>query len=218
MIYPIWRQDLVRSLHIHRSKPEAKYMQVASVALDGKPKIRTMVFRGFQDASNSLIAVTDVRSEKVSEWKALPFTELHWYFAKSREQYRISCELTFTYQNGEKVESFGSSAIDSSVQAKTYKQQWHALSEGARAGFFCLAPKSEIHTAPDEQLIQHPNYEAGDKSLAINKDKKAGISQHFAVVVFKPTSVDYLDLKTKPHTRTLQSLENNLWQLVPVNP
>ncbi|WP_371192994.1 pyridoxamine 5'-phosphate oxidase family protein [Glaciecola sp. SC05] len=218
MIYPVWRQDLVRSLHIHRSKAEAKYIQVASVALDGKPKLRTMVFRGFHDASNSLLAVTDIRSEKVSEWQAHPFTELHWYFAKSREQYRISCELTLIFQTDGKIESFGSTTGDTSVQAKTYKQQWHALSDGARAGFFCPAPKSEIYSAPDEQLIQHSDYEAGDKSLAMNENQKAGISQHFAVVVFNPISVDYLDLKTKPHTRTLQSLENNLWKLVPVNP
>ena len=95
IIYPIWRQRLARSLHINRSQMHSKYYQVASVDPSGRPKNRTMVFRGFLQGTQNLLSVTDLRSEKISEWQGdgkLHF-EICWYFTGSREQYRVAGEV-----------------------------------------------------------------------------------------------------------------------------
>ena len=46
-----WRQRLARSLHLSRSKPEAKYIQLATLNDEGFVQNRTLVFRGFIDKS-----------------------------------------------------------------------------------------------------------------------------------------------------------------------
>jgi pyridoxamine 5'-phosphate oxidase len=90
--FPSWRQRLVRSLHVNRSQAQSKYFQVASVSKDGLPKNRTMVFRGFIPESLNLVSVTDIRSDKVLDWQqnTPKKFEICWYFAGSREQYRIA--------------------------------------------------------------------------------------------------------------------------------
>jgi len=145
MNFPSWRQQLVRSLHLHRSKPEAKYFQVASVTQESLPKLRTMVFRGFEEDNHNLLAVSDIRSEKMLDWKHSPKTELHWYFVKSREQYRLSCNVSVIYQqNNAELAYFGHDLEKGLDLSKLYRKQWQALSNGAQAGFFCPAPKSAL--------------------------------------------------------------------------
>lgn len=214
MIYPIWRQQLVRSLHIHRSKPEAKYFQAASVSNEGLPKLRTMVFRGFLDQSNTLLAITDIRSEKIAEWQASAFSELHWYFVKSREQYRLSCEVTVLCQRqGQAGDTVAlGKPIQKDVDANSlYCEQWHGLSQGAKAGFYCPAPKSSLNNVSEEEgSLSH--------SFETRNEQEAGISQYFALVLFAPTSIDYLDLKTSPHTRVLHAMDEPRWTHNKVNP
>jgi PPOX class probable FMN-dependent enzyme len=213
MIYPQWRQQLVRSLHVHRSKPEAKYFQAANVTSNGIPKVRTMVFRGFAENTSALLAVTDSRSEKVSEWRSSLKSELHWYFVKSREQYRILCDVTVVCQdNDEALEIVGEGYAQTKEMKQLYSQQWQHLSKRARSGFFCPPPKSAIdyqQNSEDEDAGQFSSDETTSEQT---------ISQHFALLIFAPYQVDYLDLKTSPHTRILYSLRNQHWQSKSVNP
>lgn len=67
-----WKQRLQRSLHLSRSKPEAKYFQLATVSAEGKPDSRTLVFRGFGESGDTLLAVTDMRSEKLGQLFMFP--------------------------------------------------------------------------------------------------------------------------------------------------
>jgi PPOX class probable FMN-dependent enzyme len=217
MIYPVWRQQLSRSLHLSRSKPEAKYFQVATVSSSGLPSVRTMVFRDYADESNNLLAVTDIRSDKVSDWHKHAEAQVHWYFVKSREQYRLSCKIRLVFQNaagdlqvlGDATTKNGKSVVAEDL-AKSYRQQWQNLSTKAKEGFFCAAPKSEpVCTKQKDANVK------GDK-----------ISPYFALLVFKPYYVDYLDLKTAPHTRVLYTAEEipednakaSAWYSKDVNP
>lgn len=196
MIYPVWRQQLSRSLHLSRSKPEAKYFQVATVSPSGLPCVRTMVFRDYGDQSNNLLAVTDIRSDKISDWHKQAEAQVHWYFVKSREQYRLSCKISLVFQNSagelqvlKDATTDNGEGVVSEELAQSYRQQWQNLSTKAKEGFFCAAPKSKLVSS-----------ESRDVNVKDNT-----ISPYFALLVFSPYYVDYLDLKTAPHTRVLHS-------------
>lgn len=186
---PVWKQRIQRSLHLGRSKHESKYFQVASVSHSGLPCVRTMVFRGFKDEDHRLYAVTDIRSDKVSDFIALPKTQICWYFAKTREQFRFSCNA-FVIKEG-----------------PTHLKYWHNLSETAKQGFYSKSPKVPFDDNEKPDTIS--------ESHDINT-----VSKNFCVIEFEVTSSDYLDLKSKPQYRELESLNSTTgdWFLQRVNP
>jgi PPOX class probable FMN-dependent enzyme len=189
MIVPVWKQRIQRSLHLGRSKHESKYFQVASVSNAGSPKVRTMVFRGF-DKQHRLFAVTDIRSDKIEDFKHQPQAQICWYFAKTREQYRFDCKVECITEGG------------------IYKEYWEKLSEPAQLSFYAPAPK-----VPYDDSIRSP------EKASLSATPMA-ISEHFAVIRFQPNLSDYLDLKSKPQQRELEHLDTSLnqWHLTRVNP
>lgn len=64
----------------------SRFLQLATVTVEGDPAVRTVVFRGWHDdpeesnKSIGLLTTTDIRSQKVSELRHHPFAELCWYF------------------------------------------------------------------------------------------------------------------------------------------
>lgn len=208
MNYPIWRQQLVRSFHLHRSKPEAKYFQVASVDQDEKPHLRTMVFRDFVDNCNSFIAITDSRSEKIAHWRDRPESELHWYFAKSREQYRFRCQVALIQitDNDKNVNIIGKLGMPPEDAKALMIKTWDKLSDSARNSFSAAAPKTSLE-------IDTP-----EKEHAQQEKRASDVSEHFSLVIFEPYAADYLDLKTRPHTRQLSCLKETRWESQNVHP
>jgi pyridoxamine 5'-phosphate oxidase len=175
--YPSWRQSLAGSLHKNRSKPQARFLSVANVDLDGFPKNRTLVFRGFAERSNHLLAITDTRSEKYKQWQRHPFAEISWYFDVSREQYRISCDVCL---------------VDHlSVEQATRKLLWSNLSTKAKSQFYWPAPAVPFddNDLSAFDVEEEPMY--------------AHSPETFVGIVFKPRRVDYLNLKTTPQTRII---------------
>lgn len=91
-----WYASLRQSLKKNERARESRYFQVASVDSQGRPTNRTVVYRGFLPTpdgrvdENVLTFVTDRRSEKVSHFQRVPWTEVAWYMPATREQYRIS--------------------------------------------------------------------------------------------------------------------------------
>jgi hypothetical protein len=94
-----WRSHLAAALHRNRSLRFARYLQLATVRVDGRPANRTVVFRGFLEETNCLKFVTDIRSQKVEEINLYPWGEICWYFPKTREQFRIAGKLILAGQN-----------------------------------------------------------------------------------------------------------------------
>ena len=86
----LWRPSLDLALHRNRSRPEMRLVQLATVRPDGRPAIRTVVFRGFLDDPRKLAFATDSRSAKRAEIEANPRGEICWYFPETREQFRVS--------------------------------------------------------------------------------------------------------------------------------
>ncbi|MDP5133093.1 MAG: pyridoxamine 5'-phosphate oxidase [Paraglaciecola sp.] len=209
MKYPPWRQRLARSLHINRSQLQAKYYQVASVGSDGRAKNRTMVFRGFLNATHSLLSVTDCRSDKIPQWNtaSAPYFEICWYFSGSREQFRISGDVVLLSPS--LALSVNESLLGGITKADILKQQWLNLSPTARQAFFAGTPK-----APYDE---NNHAWAGNSPVKVmSHDNLSTISEHFCVVLFIPEAVDYLNLKATPQERYLYSLQEN-WQETRVN-
>jgi pyridoxine/pyridoxamine 5'-phosphate oxidase len=62
---------------------------VATLGLDGRPRVRTVVLRGVEPTERRLRFHTDLRSDKVAELRAEGRVALHAYDAKSKIQLRI---------------------------------------------------------------------------------------------------------------------------------
>ncbi len=204
--FPTWRQRLVRSLHVNRSQAQSKYFQVATVSIDGLPKNRTMVFRGFVPDSLNLLSVTDIRSEKVIDWKvSTPKKfEICWYFAGSREQYRVAGHVSLVSSeliNDANIRNPERKSVY--LSQKFLREQWTNLSSAARAQFFLPTPKAPFE-ADDEDFNQR------------TENTVEAISDNFCVVIFTPLTVDYLNLKNAPQLRCLSDFEND-WLEVVVN-
>ncbi len=81
-----------------------RHFQLATIALNGGPRNRRVVFRGFdgcgesgesgEGSSGGFLIITDARSDKYAELKANNRAELSWYFTQSREQFRLRGQVT----------------------------------------------------------------------------------------------------------------------------
>jgi pyridoxamine 5'-phosphate oxidase len=181
--FPSWRQRLVRSLHVNRSQAQSKYFQVASVSKDGLPKNRTMVFRGFIPESLNLISVTDSRSDKVLDWQLTTPKkfEICWYFASSREQYRIAGHISLVSNEILKTMHNSDSKIKTGFFSEKFlRQQWANLSRGAQEQFFWPSPRAPFDSKVDDKKNDVGNGLAGIKDVrainpeVLNGGKEAG--------------------------------------------
>jgi hypothetical protein len=119
----IWKQRLARSLHLSRSKPDSRYLQLATYCEALGVQNRTIVFRGFNDADTQLYFVTEKDCDKVRSLQSQPQAEIAWYFAKTREQYRLRVECQLV----------GDDADINDAQCR--QQIWQELSVSARESF-----------------------------------------------------------------------------------
>ena len=63
---------------------------IATIGVDGRPKVRTVVLRAADEASRTIRFHTDGRSQKVRELAANPFVEAHFYDQPANIQIRLS--------------------------------------------------------------------------------------------------------------------------------
>lgn len=187
-----WRSPLARALHRNRSLPYARYFQLATVRSDGRPANRTVVFRGFLDATNQLKVVTDARSEKAVQIHGQAWGEACWYFPTTREQFRLLGQLTLIGENCED-ETWG----------KIRQRSWQELSAAARLQFAWPCPgqprDAEGFMPPAPDPIQ---------PLA-----------NFCLILLAPLEVDHLELRGNPQNRCIYRFdENHGWQMQPINP
>ena len=85
---PPWRPLLRGARQREGRAAGAGWLQLATVASDGSPRVRTLVFRGWSQAGD-LELLTDARSDKTAELLYQPMVELCWLFRKAREQFRL---------------------------------------------------------------------------------------------------------------------------------
>ena len=85
---PPWRQLLQGARKREGRSPSARWLQLATVAADGSPRVRTLVFRGWSAAA-SLDLLTDGRSAKSAELRLNPAVEVCWLLPKAKVQCRL---------------------------------------------------------------------------------------------------------------------------------
>ncbi|ONK56493.1 uncharacterized protein A4U43_C10F9320 [Asparagus officinalis] len=84
-----WKPLLLAALESNAHLKNSTYFQLATMASNGRPSNRTVVFRGFQEGTDKIQINTDTRTNKIEEIRHCPFGEICWYFADSWEQFRI---------------------------------------------------------------------------------------------------------------------------------
>jgi pyridoxamine 5'-phosphate oxidase len=197
MSLPPWRSIISGSLHRNRSLPASRYLQLATVDQRGRPANRTVVFRGWRDPESQLQFVTDGRSalrasagtNKAAELAQNPWAEVCWYFAKTREQFRIAGKLQL---------------IDAqSTDCQPERQAaWNKLSAAGKVQFYWPLPGA-VRT----------EVEFGEPELTLKP------ATDFCLLLLSPVMVDRLELRGNPQTRSRYCLlADQQWSYLSINP
>jgi pyridoxamine 5'-phosphate oxidase len=88
---PPWRPLLRGAREREGGAPRARWLQLATVAADGTPRVRTLVFRGWAGPA-TLDLLTDGRSAKPAELAQQPAVEICWLLPRARAQFRLRGE------------------------------------------------------------------------------------------------------------------------------
>ena len=193
MSLPPWRSHLENALDRNCSLVYTRYLQLATIRLDGRPANRTVVFRGFLDDTNLLKFVTDSRSEKAEQIEKQPWGEACWYFPITREQFRFLGKLTLVREN----------YSDSQMQ-KARQMSWQELSDAARVQF----------------SWPHPGKLRGDTEVfqPLAPNSRSPLS-NFGLLLLEPEQVDILELRGEPHNRSIYRLDGDgNWLVEAINP
>jgi pyridoxamine 5'-phosphate oxidase len=187
-----WRSPLSRNLHLHRSQPESRYIQLATVSPAGLPSNRTVVFRGFRNGTNDIQIISDRRSEKIIQLQHSPYGEICWYFPKTREQFRIFGEIV---------------VITADTAHEEYQnlreKLWQSISDSARQQFTWAQPAS-------------PRPEDGD--FPVGTADPVMPVENFCLLLLIPSKCDHLLLKGNPQNRYLYLRQGWAWQVEHVYP
>ncbi|TVQ46768.1 MAG: pyridoxamine 5'-phosphate oxidase [Gloeocapsa sp. DLM2.Bin57] len=189
-----WRSLLTHALYRNRSLPSARYLQLATLGLDGLPRNRTVVFRGFREETNQLQMVTDSRSEKYQQILQQPWGEICWYFPKTREQFRLRGQLLIVSVDN----------TDSNLSTAR-SLAWQQLSDAARIQFAWPEPQQALTEDKD-----------AFKPLYINKEIPL---DNFCLLLLDAVEVDHLELRGDPQNRYIYTLDESFnWSCQQVNP
>lgn len=188
-----WRSPLARALHRNRSLVYSRYLQLATVRSDGHPANRTVVFRGFLEETNQLQFVTDVRSQKVEQIAHTSAAEACWYFPNTREQFRLSGQLTLVSAN----------CPDADLLAAR-QRLWQAISDPARTQFAWADPGQPRND---------------DIGFAVSPPDVTTPLPTFCLLLLDPDRVDHLELRGNPQNRWLYHRDAaGNWSMQVVNP
>lgn len=209
-----WRSPLARALHLNRSLVYARYFQLATIANDGYPANRTVVFRGFLGETNQIKIITDSRSQKAYQIKDHPQGEICWYFPKSREQFRFRGELTLITADHQELQS-------------ERKQMWQDISPAARSQFFGATPgepREMIDQVTDQVAIEQLETERlevkplDEDATIVSSPDPIDLAANFCLLLFNPLQVDHLQLRGNPQNRYTHTWNGNHWTTITINP
>lgn len=173
----LWRPSLDLALHRNRQSPQSRFVQLASVREDGRPAVRTLVFRGFLGETSRLIFATDMRSLKVRDVGRSDAVEACWYFHATREQFRLAGPVSLV---GADLPARDRMLAEARIET------WRAMSDESRL----------TYTWPDpgrlrEPLTPYPT-SAPDPLVPL---------PHFGILILEVHEVDHLELHGNPQHR-----------------
>lgn len=128
---PPWRPLLRGAREREGRAPTSRWLQLATVAVDGTPRVRTLVFRGWASATG-LDLLTDGRSAKPAQLDHQSAVELCWLLPRARTQFRLRGRIA---------------TLAADVDAQERQRHWQALSPGGRALWGWPAPGAPLETS-----------------------------------------------------------------------
>lgn len=130
-VLPPWRALLRGAREREGRSPAARWLQLATVAADGTPRVRSLVFRGWASGA-ALDLLTDARSAKADELGGQPAVEMCWLLPRARSQFRLRGCLT---------------PLPPAVLASERQRHWQALTPSGRALWGWPAPGAPFEAA-----------------------------------------------------------------------
>ena len=121
---PIWRQELKAARKKEGKLPSSRWFQLCTINGNNEPRLRTVVFRGWQTESSILI-FTDNRSEKIAHLKLNSNAEVLWLFFKSKSQFRFKGKIN---------------------ELKENMKYWDTLSDRSKSTWFWQHPGKDINS------------------------------------------------------------------------
>ncbi|MFM8525708.1 MAG: pyridoxamine 5'-phosphate oxidase family protein [Cyanobacteriota bacterium] len=170
---PPWRPLLRGAREREGRSPMSRWLQLATVAGDGTPRVRTLVFRGWGGPA-ALDLLTDGRSAKPAELARHPQVELCWLLPKARSQFRLRGSLE---------------VLEPGLLLRERQRHWQALSPSGRALWGWPTPAEPFETGDAGALFP----EALDDAVPM--------PEHFQLLRFALSQVELLELLGHPHRR-----------------
>jgi PPOX class probable FMN-dependent enzyme len=193
MAEELWRPSLDLALHRNRQLPLVRFVQLATLRENGRPAVRTVVFRGFLGDTRRLTFATDGRSAKAAELEQSPWAEVCWYFHLTLEQFRFSGTVVLV----------GPDTRDRALR-EARVDVWREMSDESRLTYTWphpgrlrepLTPFPMLYPDPLEPL------------------------PHFCLLVLEVRDVDHLELHGNPQHRWKYSRDSHgRWSGVEINP
>jgi pyridoxamine 5'-phosphate oxidase len=166
-------QELWRSLDSAiKSRSPFTMMQLATIGMDGAPRVRTVVVREVDEAHSTLSFVTDIRSPKIAEIRRDPRASLVGFDPQEGIQIRLEGQAVI---------------IDQPVEKKSF---WDMCPPHTLALFQTpYAPGIEI--ASPREAVGTMEHRDGNERAFIN----------FCVVTVELSRLEWLDLSPEGHQR-----------------
>ncbi|XP_010559122.1 PREDICTED: pyridoxine/pyridoxamine 5'-phosphate oxidase 2 [Tarenaya hassleriana] len=165
-VVPPWKQLVLGAIEANSHLNHSSYIQLATIGLSGRPSNRTVVFRGFEENSDTIRINTDIRSRKIGELKHCPFSEICWYFSDSWEQFRI---------NG-RIDVIDASNPDP-IKLQKREKAWFDSSIKSRLNYLCPTPGLPCNN-------EQPNQEA-------HLDPSSGPVVEYCLLLLDPDKITY---------------------------
>lgn len=182
-----WVEEL-RSALADEFGDEPQVCTLATVDKNGAPRARSVICRKVSP-EGSLCIVSDARSEKNEQLKAVPQAEVVFWLPVRREQFRLLGSVRIASGN---------------LNDPARLEAWQGLSDEARALFFWPAPGSRRTETPS--------------AFAEKVEASTSPPPQFELIVLRPRRVEHLQLSAHPHRRRRWMLAGKWSAAAEVNP
>ena len=140
---PPWISQLRSAQRKEVKNNSSRWIQLSTIGIDYKPRVRTVVFRGWSD-TYEMIIFTDKRSQKYLELNLNNNVEVCWLFSRSKCQFRFRGTSKFDF--GEDKHCYWEK-----LSEKT-KKMWGWPSPGEK---FSIETKTDLSVTKDEDLFSN---------------------------------------------------------------
>ena len=121
---PPWLSHISSAQRKELNFDSSRFIQIATIGVDNRPRVRTVVFRGWSESYEMKIFI-DKRSQKYHELNLNNNIEICWLFSRSKCQFRFR----------------GTSSI---ILGKENLSHWEQLSNESKSMWFWPSPGDEF--------------------------------------------------------------------------